>query len=402
MRFGYLTHVYPYPSHSFIRREILELERRGHEVHRFALRSDRSALVDAADRAEAARTWVAVEQPVRCIVAALSARLLTRPCRVIAAFRAAYALAPTGRRRALRAASYLAGAFAIARELEQRGLRHLHAHFGTHPAAVAHVASVLGGTSYSVTIHGPEEFLPEFHAGLRVKIAAAKFVVAISDYCAERIRAASEVADRERISVVRCAVGDAFIAASTPVDPGTHAITCIGRLTSRKGQLRLLEAAARLKREGVVFTLVLIGDGELRNQIEARIDALDLRDRVEMRGWADEASVTSSMLASRGVIVPSSDEGLPVVIMEALALARPVVASRIAAIPELVREGETGWLVSAEGVDDLADALRALLSASAQHLDELGSCGRALVLQRHDVRIEVERLEALFRGVPST
>jgi glycosyltransferase involved in cell wall biosynthesis len=79
-----------------------------------------------------------------------------------------------------------------------------------------------------------------------------------------------------------------------------------------------------------------------------------------------------------------------------------VVASRIAAIPELVREGETGWLVSAEGVDDLADALRALLSASAQHLDELGSCGRALVLQRHDVRIEVERLEALFRGVPST
>ena len=251
-------------------------------------------------------------------------------------------------------------------------------------------------------MHGPEEFLPEFHAGLRVKIAAAKFVVAISDYCAERIRAASEVADREKISVVRCAVGDAFIAASTPVDPGTHAITCIGRLTSRKGQLRLLEAAARLKREGVTFSLVLIGDGELRNQIEARIDALDLRDRVEMRGWADEASVTSSMLASRGVIVPSSDEGLPVVIMEALALARPVVASRIAAIPELVREGETGWLVSAEGVDDLADALRALLSASAQHLDELGSCGRALVLQRHDVRIEVERLEALFRGVPST
>lgn len=402
MRLAYLAHCYPYPSHTFIRREIRELERLGHEIHRFALRADPGAIVDAEDQAEGAQTWTVLRQPAWLFAAALLGDVFARPRRALRAWRTAYALAPARRRRIVRAFTYFVEASLLAREIRSRELLHLHAHFGTHPSAVAHVASTIGGTSYSMTIHGPEEFLPEFRSGIRTKVGAAAFTVAISEYCAARVREICRDVDREKIVVVRCSVGPAFLGTPAPVDPQTRQVVCVGRLTARKGQLRLIDAAAQLHREGIEFAVVLVGDGELRKEIEARIESLGLRDRVELRGWADESEVRSSILAARGLVVPSSDEGLPVAIIEALALGRPVIASRVAAIPELVRDGETGWLVSADGVDDLASALRDLLAAPVETLARLGSNGRELVQRRHRTEIEVETLEARFRRALTT
>ncbi len=402
MRLAYLTHRYPYPSHTFIRREIRELEKRGHEVFRCSLRSGHDAVVDAADRAEIALTFVVLEQSKRRIARDILHAFVTHPRRMLAAWLAAYAVAPADGRRLRHAFVYLFEAVVLARELALRGLPHLHVHFGTHPAAVAHVIQVFGGTPYSLTVHGPEEFVPEARDGLRLKVRAAVFTVAISDYCFEQVAALCDEADRSKLSVVRCGVDAAFLSGSPPIDPASQRLVCVGRLSGRKGQLRLLDAAARLSREGVAFDLVLVGDGELRGGIEARLDALDLRGCVSVHGWADESRVRSALLGSRGVVVPSQAEGLPVVIIEALALGRPVIASRVAAIPELVRDGETGWLVSPDAVDDLTDALRELLATSAPRLDEMAARGRALVLERHTIERQVGRLEALFQRALAT
>ncbi len=402
MRLAYLAHCYPYPSHTFIRREIRELERLGHEIHRFALRAAPTAILDAEDEMEGAQTWTVLRQPVWRFAAALLCDAFARPRRALRAWKAAYALAPVKRLRIIRALAYFLEASLLAREFRHRGLLHLHAHFGTHPSAVAHVASTICDTSYSLTIHGPEEFLPEFRSGIRAKVHKAAFTAVISDYCAARVRELSHHVDREKIVVVRCGVGPAFLGTPSPVDPQTRQVVCVGRLTARKGQLRLIDAATQLHREGTEFSIVMLGDGELRGEIEARIESLGLHGCIELRGWADESEVRSSISAARGLVVPSSDEGLPVAIVEALALGRPVIASRVAAIPELVRDGETGWLVSADGIDDLASALRDLLATPAQTLTQLGSNGRELVLRCHRTEIEVEILEGHFRRALTT
>ena len=170
----------------------------------------------------------------------------------------------------------------------------------------------------------------------------------------------------------------------------------MGRLTAQKGQLLLLDAAQRLVRQGVDLKLVLAGDGEMRPEIERVIKDCGLEDHVEITGWLDEQAVRSRILSARALVQPSFAEGLPVVIMEALALRRPVISTTIAGIPELVKHGENGWLVPAGNIDELAAAMRRCLRASAEQIDAMGRAGQQRVRQMHHVEDEVAKLEHLF------
>jgi colanic acid/amylovoran biosynthesis glycosyltransferase len=142
---------------------------------------------------------------------------------------------------------------------------------------------------------------------------------------------------------------------------------------------------------------VLIGDGELRGAVEQAITQHDLHGKVEITGWADEATVRQQVQAARALVLPSFAEGLPVVLMEALALGRPVISTYIAGIPELVQHGESGWLVPAGSVEALAQALRSALTASPERLTAMGAVGRAQVLQRHDARKIGAQIATLMR-----
>ncbi len=153
----------------------------------------------------------------------------------------------------------------------------------------------------------------------------------------------------------------------------------------------MVEAAARLQREGVDFELVLVGDGEMRSAVEERIATHGLDERVRITGWARGDEVRQYLESARAMVLPSFAEGLPVVLMEAMALARPVVTTYIAGIPELVDE-RCGWLVPAGVVDELVTALRAVLQASSQKLNALGREGRRRVLEQHDARINAQAL----------
>jgi glycosyltransferase involved in cell wall biosynthesis len=116
----------------------------------------------------------------------------------------------------------------------------------------------------------------------------------------------------------------------------------VGRLCEQKGQFLLLEAVARLASEGVPVELVLAGDGELRGDLERLIEAQGMAGFVNITGWVDSKRVRDEILSARVLVLPSFAEGLPVVIMEAMALGRPVVSTYVAGIPELVIPGETG------------------------------------------------------------
>ena len=398
MQLAYLVNTYPRASHTFIRREIAALERAGHAVHRFAMRSDRRALHDPADLAEDARTEHVLQAGRGAL--ARSALWAVRQPGIRAALALALACgargagggAGTGGR--LRHLVYLVEAAHVARRCQALEISHLHAHFGTNSATVAMLAHALGGPAFSFTIHGPDEFDAPRALSLDQKIARARFVVTISSY--GRAQACRWVAPAlwPKIQVVHCGIEPDRFAAG-PVPAGGPHLVAIGRLSAQKGFALLMEAVAQAALPNLRLTLV--GDGELRGEIEAEIAAKGLQAQVTLVGWQDEAGVARALNAAQALVLPSFAEGLPVVLMEAMAAGRPVIATAIAGVPELVTP-EVGWLVPAGDVSALAGAMRALAATPAGTLAAMGQAARERVLQRHDITLEAAKLARLFAG----
>ncbi len=397
MRVAYLVNQYPHVSHSFIRREIAALEREGIEVARYSVRPSGADLFDPADRAEQEHTTVLLAAGVVGLLAAILRTVLTRPLRFLSALRMTVRLGRPSERGLLRHFVYLAEACVLLRHLQRGGAEHLHAHFGTNPATVALLTRTLGGPPYSFTVHGPEEFDRPAALSLTTKIEHAAFVVAISSFGRSQLFRWCDRAHWPKVHVVHCGLDVAFLGAEPVPVPHAPRLVCVGRLTEQKGQLLLLEAVAMLMAEGIECELILAGDGPMRPTVEAEIRRLELGERVRITGWVSGADVRREIESARALVLPSFAEGLPVVLMEALALGRPVVTTYVAGIPELVRDGVHGWLVPAGSADDLAAALREALSAPRERLEAMGKAGAARVAQRHDVRQEAAKLAALFR-----
>jgi glycosyltransferase involved in cell wall biosynthesis len=198
------------------------------------------------------------------------------------------------------------------------------------------------------------------------------------------------------LQVVRCGLDRSFFPEQLDAPPANAQLVCVGRLTEQKGQLLLLDAVAEVRRRGHAMQLVLAGDGELRPEIESRIAALGLREAVRITGWIDSAAVAKLIRASRALILPSFAEGLPVVLMEALALGRPVISTYVAGIPELVIPQENGWLVPAGDVASLADSIEELLSTPVDQLATMGRQGRARAQAMHDIHTQAGLLAGHF------
>jgi glycosyltransferase involved in cell wall biosynthesis len=398
MKVAYLINQYPHVSHSFIRREIKAVEACGIDVVRVTVRRPGVALVDPGDLEEERRTRVLLANGVLGLLSAFVSTSLTRPLRLA---RAAVLAWKFGRRsgRILRSMVYLAEACLLVRWLVRERVEHLHAHFGTNSTDVATFAHALGGPSYSFTVHGPEEFDRPESISLGEKISRAAFVVAISSYGRSQLFRWCRPEEWLKVKVVRCGVDSAFLAGG-PLPPAAEPrLVCVGRLAEQKGQLLLIDAAGRLAAEGCDFQLVLAGDGPMRSSIEAAIAEHGLGGRVRITGWLSNDSVRAEMAGARLVVLPSFAEGLPVVLMEALALGRPVVTTYVAGIPELVRNRVNGWLVPAGDVSALADAIAEGLRADRAQLTEMGIAGAAAVRAAHDVRSEAEKLVACFAKV---
>ena len=393
---AYLINQYPKVSHSFIRREILALERCGVTVQRIALHGWDAEVVDADDALERKRTRYVLRRGLMGLVAPLLCVLYSSPVR----FFGALWLALRSSWRADRAMPYhlvyLAEACCILPWLQASGARHLHAHFGTNSAEIAMLVHALGGPPYSFTVHGPEEFDKAELLGLSEKVRRSAFTVAISSFGRSQLFRWIGHTEWPKVKVVHCGLDQAFHGGKATDPPDALRLVCVGRLCEQKGQLLLIEAAYEVVRQGIALHLVLAGDGEMRAEIERLVTDRGLGAHVRITGWLSSAQVRDEILAARALVLPSFAEGLPVVIMEAMALRRPIISTFVAGIPELVRHGESGWLFPAGDVSELVSAMLACLDASPAELARMADAAHSLVLERHDIDVEAGKLARLF------
>jgi colanic acid/amylovoran biosynthesis glycosyltransferase len=426
LRIAYVVGRYPAPSHTFIQREIAGLRACGAEVQPFSIHRPAAVRVLAPqDRAERAAT-VVVLGGRRATAAALLralARARTRaPRGLLAAARRALALRRPGLRALAWQLFYLLEALVVWAECDRRGIRQLHAHHLNQAADVALLAAAIGGDGWrwSLTIHGPDELYEVGRFKLAEKVRDAALVACISDFCRSQAMAHVEPAQWAKLHVVHCGVdprtwrppaGDAAAppdraapapatgdAAGAPILAHPLRILTVGRLVPQKGHAILLDALALLRREGLEIAAELIGDGPHRGALERRARELGLAGVVTFAGALGQDAVRARFERADVFCLPSFAEGVPVVLMEAMALELPVVTTRVMGIPELVDDGKSGLLVPPGRADAVADALRRLARDPAERR-RLGAAGRRTVQERFDCTREAARLGELLAEV---
>jgi glycosyltransferase involved in cell wall biosynthesis len=397
MIIAYLVNQYPKVSHSFIRREIAAVEAHGLTVKRYSIRSCAPELVDPEDLQELEKTHMLLAEGATTLLMSFLLVALTRFPRWFRALRLTLKLGIRHSQRGIVPhIAYLVEACRLIQLLKRDKVDHVHVHFGTNPATIAMLCHLMGGPTYSFTVHGPEEFDRPYELGLTEKIHHATFVVAISSFGRSQLYRWCSYGNWPKIQVVHCGLDDRFAPGELPpISPRPH-LVCVGRLCEQKGQSLLIEALKQVVDEGYAPHLTLVGDGEMRPQLEALIQHYDLTAHVTITGWLSSAQVRECLIQSRAMVLPSFAEGLPVVIMEALALGRPVVSTYVAGIPELVEPGVNGWLVVAGSVKGLTQAIKTTLDLDPDQLETMGKMGATRVHQHHNARTEAGRLVALF------
>ena len=395
LRVAYLVNVYPTVSHSFIRTEIKSLESRGFTVQRFTIRRSGGRFGACPDHDEDQKTLALLDGNLLSLLGSLAVFLRRRPGTTLRLILSA--CLSGGPAAVIRQIAYVLEAAELARRLEARGIAHIHAHFGTNPAAVARLAAKLTPVTYSFTAHGPDEFDSPIALDLHGKIAEAAFVVGVSQFGRGQLMRWSQSSHWHRIKVVHCSVAPEFLANRARSRRGlaSHRLVCVARLSAQKGLPLLIEAVAAVAARRPVV-LRIVGEGEDRSSLEAQVVRLGLQDHIHFVGWGDPQRVREELLSARAMVLPSFAEGLPVVLMEAMALARPVITTAVAGIPELV-DHNTGWLIPSGSVAALAGAMEACLSSDSEQLAAMGQAGCARVREQHDPARNGELLAGLLR-----
>lgn len=404
MKLAYLMNTYPVTSATFIRREIHAIEATGVPVKRFAVRCWDEPLVDPLDQQESAQTEYLLSGNVAGLCLALVVQFLVAPIRLIrvvpvvaAMFRASGPGSGSALGNIARHIGYVMQAAYLRRRAKALGITHIHAHYLNNPTTVAMLCHLLGGPEYSFTVHGPDELIDPRSQSIAVKIMHAASVVAITAYCRDQLRRYVVPACDDRIHIMPCGLNLAdFPDAANGPSEGDH-LVCVGRLCEAKGQVHIPEAVAVLKDRFPHLRVLLIGDGETRPAIEAAIARLGLGEMITLAGWQSNAFVRDALRSSRALLLPSYAEGLPIVIMEAFALRRPVLTTRIAGIPELV-DDQCGWLFAPGDQAGLIAAIEGVMGTAPDALAMMGAEGRRRIEARHDLATIGPALVALYSG----
>ncbi len=399
MHIAYVTTGYPWVSHTFIQNEVLGLRALGVEVDTFTIaRSSLSECRTDADR-EAYRTTYALRPPRAWHYArAHLAGMLTRPSRYLAALKRAVQMAGLAPRDLVRHLAYFVQGVVLWDRCRAAGVSHVHAHFANVSSDVALLAAMLGGDSFtwSFTMHGPTEFYDLRHHRLAEKATDAAFVICISDFARSQLMGIVDPAEWATLRVVHCGVDvSRFVPTGHERRGGPVTIACIGRLVPEKGQSLLIEAVGALRDAGTEVRLVLVGDGPQRDGLERLVDASGLRDRVEFRGAVAHTEIERILHAADIFCLPSFAEGVPIVLMEAMAMELPVIACQVMGIPELIQDDVTGRLVRPGSRDALVDALSAL-AADPDRRAALGRAARQRVAAEFELATNVGQLRGVY------
>lgn len=395
---AYLTGEYPKVSHTFILREIVALRAQGMEVLTCTVRRAPSeAVVGDDQRAEADSTFCILDTAKRAPHRLLSAHwgaFVRSPKRWLSALALAWRTRPPGLRALLWQFFYFIEAGLLADYLRRNRVGHLHNHFANSSCSVAMLASEISGIPFSFTLHGPSIFFEPKWWRIDEKIARAKFVACISHFSRSQAMLFSDQAHWDKLKIVHCGVDPAKYGGRDKNGYGKH-VLFVGRLSAIKGVPLLLDAFAAIRKTHPDARLTLVGDGPDRAALEARARQSGLGDSVRFSGYQPQEKVAELLAQADIFVLPSFAEGVPVVLMEAMASRVPVIASRVAGVPELVEDGVSGFLVPPGRLDNLTDRLGQLLSAP-ELCRRMGKAGRAKVVAEFDQEGEAKRLSERF------
>ena len=404
MKIAYLMNSYPMVSSTFIGREMAGLERAGFTIDRYAFRRWDGQLVDPADEAELAKTDYLLDDGVLGLCTGFLGEACVNPRGVVRAAKLWWRLYRAGGG-FVRHTAYLLEAVALRRRLHKTPVAHIHAHFSTNAAAVAMMTKALGGPGYSFTVHGPDELFDPEGNSLGLKISQADFVACISHFCRSQCMIFAPVDAWGKLRIVLCGVrvtdyAVAPPAADLPAGGAGGRVLYVGRLSQLKGGLVLIEALALLGQTHPDADLVVVGDGEVRARMQARAQALGMEGRVHFLGFRSQGDVRAAMADADIFTLPSFAEGVPVVFMEAMASGKPVVATQIAGVSELVEDGVSGFVVPPGDVDALAERLGQLLDDTALR-DRMGIAGQKQISAEFNIDVETDWLGDLISGAGS-
>lgn len=387
--------MYPAVSLTFILREVEALRGLGAEVVTCSVRrTSPKQHPGPLEKAHAAVTFNILAASARPATAlAALGWALRRPGRLVATLRLAWASRGPGVRATALQAAYTAEAVVLARHLATERVEHVHNHFVSASATVAMLAAQLVGIPFSYTLHGPTDFFEPLRWKIGTKTAHAAFVACISHYCRAQAMVFSDPTHWSKLHIVRCGVTPTLYARPRPDRPAEPVeLLFVGRLARVKGLLVLFEALAQITK-GPTLRLTVAGDGPERTFLEEA--ARPLGDRVRFTGYLSQDAVADRLATADIFVLPSFAEGVPVVLMEAMAAGVPVIATRVAGVSELVEEGVSGLLVPAGDSESLARAL-ADLAAEPARRSAMGRAGRAKVNAEFDIESAATRLLGLI------
>jgi glycosyltransferase involved in cell wall biosynthesis len=391
-RLAYSTGQYPRATDTFIQREVATLRDLGYHVQTFSVRrppeGDSGGLETAAERK--ATLYLL---PPRNLLRAHVSQFATSPRRYVSALALAVKTWPPGFAAKARQLAYFAEAGMLAQLMKDHSLVHLHNHLADSSCSVAALAAQIGGFTFSFTMHGPAEFYEPNLWWIDEKVRRALFVNCISHFCRSQAMVFSPADCWEKLRIVHCGVDPALFKVKSHVGRGER-LLFVGRLAAAKGLPILLEAIARI--DGV--TLTIAGDGPERHMLEEKARTLGLWERVRFLGYQSQQQVRELLKVTDLFVLSSFAEGVPVVLMEAMAAGVPVIATRIAGIPELVEHESNGLLVSPGDVDSTVSAVQRLLDDP--HLrNSFASAGRETIEREFNIRKEASWLATIFASV---
>jgi len=392
-------------SHTFVLREVRGLRRAGVRVDTISIwRTSPDKLLSRADREEADTTFAALPAGPWTLARSQLGLLARRPVRYFKALAAAWRLAAPGVRGRLRNLAYFAEAALCWPHIRRLGVRHVHAQFTGNAAAVALVLAELEHSprrpfTWSMAVHGPLEFYDVSRYRLAEKVERARLVVAISDYARSQLMGLVPDEHWPKVEVVHCGVDpETFAVEAASASPDGNRpfeILSVGRLVSLKGHGVLLDAMARLRDRGVEARATIVGDGPHRRSLEESVRRHRLADRVQLIGAVGQDEIRDLYARSDVFCLPSFGEGVPVVLMEAMSMAKPVVTSRITGIPELVDDGVSGLLTAPGRADQVADALERLAGDPAGRR-RMGEAGREKVVAEFSTEGTAQQLARIY------
>jgi colanic acid/amylovoran biosynthesis glycosyltransferase len=400
-RIAYLVSQYPALNHSYILREIRELRRSGWDVHVASISADarQVAQLTEQEREERSRTWYVKSQGVTGALRAHFVALTTQSRAYFRGLRYALVLDGFNPAKTIRNLFYFTEALLVGQWMQKCALRHVHIHFAS---TVGLLLAKPFPVSISITIHGPAEFEQPAGFHLREKIEAAEFVCAISDYGRAQLMKSCDSGQAEKLETVRLGIDpEQFVGrAQPPLERSVFEVISVGRLAPEKAQRVLIDALAQLVGEGRGVRLRIVGEGPERGALEQHIADTKMSEVVRLEGALNQDQLKTLYRESDAFALASFAEGVPVVLMEAMAMEIPCVATRIAGIPELIQDGVDGLLATPGNTGEMATALAKLMGDRELRV-QIGRAGRQKIIEKYNLSKNTALLAEVFeRRVP--